>query len=178
MKALVPAVAAIIAGIFALVSPFITWKLKSAADERARLAMVAKERRDDLKQLFTDIYVLFEQAINQVLHKQEFALAREFSEANAKIQLLASGAIAAQYSKVADLLEEWSRLHYKATPRQYTVGEHTIGVVQAPDPTKQYKEPAKEAYQKLQAELARLVELMRIELEGHSLGPPSNAAAA
>ncbi len=177
VKEFVPAVAAIIAGIFAIVSPFITWKLKNASDERARLAALDKDQRDELKHLLTDIHVLFEQAISQVLRKEEFALGREFSEANAKIHLLAPEAIVAQYSKVAILLEEWSRLHYKATPRQWKVGEQTITVLQAPDPTEKYKEPEREAHQRLQRELDALIELMRIELgAGHSLGRLSNVA--
>jgi hypothetical protein len=69
-------------------------------------------------------------------------LVREISEANAKIQLLAPEKIAAQYFDVVSLLEEWSQLHHKATPRQLRVGEQTVSILQSPDPTKQYKEPA------------------------------------
>jgi hypothetical protein len=105
LKDFVPAIAAVIAGIFAIVSPFITWKLKNASDERARLVALDKERRDDIKRLYTNIFALFEQAIRQVMHAEEFTLAREFTEANAKINLLASPEIAAQYNDACSLLE-------------------------------------------------------------------------
>jgi uncharacterized protein YydD (DUF2326 family) len=53
------------------VSPFITWKLKNASDERAIRTALRKERRDEIKRLYTDIVVLFEQTIKQVLNKEE-----------------------------------------------------------------------------------------------------------
>lgn len=173
MKEFVPAItasiAAIIAGIFAIASPFLSWKLKNASDERARLTALDKDRRDEIKRLFTDIHVLFEQAIRQVLTKGEFALGKEFSEANAKVNLLAPQNIAAQYSSVAFLLEEWSKLYYNATPRSLKVGEQTVSILQSPDPTQKYKKPAHEAHQKLQQELNRLIGLMRLELEKNRL---------
>jgi hypothetical protein len=147
------------------VSPFITWKLKNASDERAIRTALRKERRDEIKRLYTDIVVLFEQTIKQVLNKEEFTLVREISEANAKIQLLAPEKIAAQYFDVVSLLEEWSQLHHKATPRQLRVGEQTVSILQSPDPTKQYKEPANAAHQKLQGELRNLIQLLRVELD-------------
>ena len=111
---------------------------------------------------------MFEDAIRQVLNKEEFTLAQAFSENNAKIHLLAFEHIAAQYSEVASLLESWSRLHFKATPRQMQIGDTTLITIQAPDPTAQYKKPANAEYQKLQEELHKLVELMRIELNGNA----------
>lgn len=168
MKEFIPALAATIAGIFAIVSPFITWKLKNASDERARLSAVDKQRGDEIKRLYTDIFALFEQAIRQVLQGESFSLVREVSEANAKIHLLAPAKIAAQYSDVCSLLEEWSQLHYKASPRQMKVGEKTVTILQSPDPAAKYKQPADAAYEKLQEELRQLIGLMRGELESGS----------
>jgi hypothetical protein len=48
------------------------------------------------------------------------------------------------------------------------VGDKTVTILQSPDPTAQYKEPANAEYQKLQDELHRLVELMRVELKGNA----------
>jgi len=168
VKDLVPALAAVIAGLFAIVSPFITWKLKNASDERARLVALDKERRDDIKRLYADAFALFEQAMSQVMHAEEFTLAREFTEANAKIHLLAPPKIAAQYDDACLLLEEWSQLHAKAQPRQLKVGEKTVTFVQSPDPTAKYKEPAKAAYDQLQTEVQKLTALMRVELESRN----------
>jgi hypothetical protein len=63
-----------------------------------------------------------------------------------------------------DLLESWSILYFKATPRQMKMGDHTVTIFQAPDPTAQYKEPANAEYNKLQEKLNNFVDSMRIEL--------------
>ena len=168
MKDYIPAIAAIIAGIFAIVCAIIAWKLKKSSDERARTTALDKEKRDEIKQLYTDTFTLFENAIRQVLNNEEFTLAQAFSENNARIHLLSPERVVTQYSEVASLLESWSRLHFKATPRQMRVGDQTVTILQAPDPTAQYKEPANAEYQKLQDELQKLIELMRIELSGNA----------
>jgi len=160
----IPAIAATIAGIFALVSPFITWKLKNASDERARLIALDKERRDEIKQLYSDIIGQFDQVIKQVFQGESFNLPREVSESTAKVHLLAPAKIAAQYFDVCSLLEAWSQLHYKATPPKMKVGEVTVTLLQSPDPTTRHKEPANAAYEKLQDELRKLVGFMRGEL--------------
>lgn len=168
MKEYIPAIAAIIAGIFAIVSAFIAWRLKNSSDERARQLALDNQRRDEIKQLYTGTFTLFENAIRQVLNKEEPTLAQAFSENNAKIHLLAPEHITAQYSEVASLLESWSKLHFKASPRQMRVGEHTVTILQAPDPTAEYKEPANAEYQKLHEEMNKLIDLMRTELNSNA----------
>lgn len=168
MKEFVPAIAAIIAGVFAIVSPFITWKLKNASDERALQKSLGKERRDEIKRLYSDIYVSFEQAIRRVLNREKFTLAQETSEINAKVRLLAPEKIVRQYFVVASLLENWSKLQARAMPQQYRVGDVTVETIQAPDPTRKYKEPAKVAYDELQEALNNLIDFMRVELEAVS----------
>ena len=166
MKEYAPAVAAIIAGLFAIISPFITWKLKDASDERARSISLRKERREELKRLFGDIFMMFEQAIGHARRNEQFVLSSEQSQINARVRLLAPEKVIGQYFKVAALLERWSQLHYRATPRQTKIGEYTLTMIEAPDPTAKYKQPAKEALEELGAQLDILIELMRLELEG------------
>jgi hypothetical protein len=125
-----------------------------------------KERREEIKELFTSTFTLLENAIRQVRLKEDFSLAQAFSENNAKIHLLAPEHIVEQYSEVTALLESWLRLYFKATPRLMKVGDQTFTIIQAPDPTIEYKEPANAEYKKLQEELRKLVDLMRIELNG------------
>jgi hypothetical protein len=135
------------------------------ADRKAQEAAVKeKERREEIKELYINTFTLFESAIRQVLHKEDFNLAQAFSENNAKIHLLAPEHIAEQYSEVASLLESWSILYFKATPRQMKVGDQIVTIIQAPDPTAQYKEPANAEYKKFQEELQKLIDLMRVEL--------------
>ena len=45
------------------------------------------------------------------------------------------------------------------------VGDQTVTMLQSPDPTERYKGPAKAAHEKLQEELRRLIDLMRVEIE-------------
>lgn len=164
MKEYLPAIAAVIAGIFAILSALLTWRLKTSTDDKVRQLTEEKQKRDEITQLFTDTFSLFEQAMSQVLNREEFTLQETFSENNAKIHLLAPQHIVTKYCKVSALLESWSRLHAQASPRQMKMGDQTVTILQAPDPTEKYKEPAREEYNKLQEELYVLVSMMRAEV--------------
>jgi hypothetical protein len=170
VKEYITAIAAVIAGVFAIASAILAWRLKNSGDDRARLAASGKERRDQIERLYTDIFVLFEGAIEEVRNSVPFTLAPRFSEANARVHLRASDAIVTQYVKTASLLEGWSRLYAKATPPRIIAGEQTFTMFQAPDPTKKYREPAQRAYETLQEELSRFVDLMRSEVKRGSVG--------
>ena len=164
MNAYISIVAAVLAGIFTVISATIAWKLKNVTDERVRNLAIEKEQRDEKKKLYESVYTLFEQAMREVRMSEEFTLAREFSETNAKIHLLAPEVIAEQYSKANHLLEEWSILYHKASPRQMDVGEKTITIIEAPDPTEQYQKPAMDSFDNLQEQLQKLIQLMRQDL--------------
>jgi hypothetical protein len=168
MKEYITAIAAVIAGIFAVVAAFITWKLKNSSENRRDQIVQLKEKFEEEKSLYTTTYQLFEEAINQVLGRGEFNLTQAFSENNAKIHLLASRQVIDQYSEAAALLESWSELHAKASPRQTKFRDETVTIIQSPDPTAKYKEPAKAEYKKLQASLRELVALMRNQLANNA----------
>ncbi len=164
MKDYVAAVAAVIAGIFAIASALIAWRLKNSSDDRTRKSSLEKERRDEIKGLYENTFSIFEQAILQVQRREQFSLAREFSQINAKMHLLAPQEIADQYLKVSCLLEDWARLHAKGSPRQLDLNGQMATLIQSPDPTAEFKEPAKAAYESLIAELQNLTKAMRKEL--------------
>lgn len=164
MKEYVPAIAAVIAGIFAITSAFIAWKLKNSSDTVREKNDRIQRKHEETKSLYTGTFQLFEEAVRQVLDGDDFTLAKQFSENNAKIHLLASEKITQKYSEVAALLESWSRLYTKASPLQMKIGDQVMTMIQSPDPTAQYKEPAKAEYEKLQVALQQLVGLMRDEL--------------
>lgn len=168
MKDYVAVVAAVVAGIFAVASALIAWRAKNSSDDRTRKISLEKEHRDEIKGLYESTFALFEQAIHQVQRREEFSLAREFSQTNAKMHLLAPQEIANQYLKVACLLEDWSQLHAKASPRQLDVNGQTVTLIQSPDPTAEFKEPAKAAYESLIAELQNLTKAMRKELAANA----------
>jgi hypothetical protein len=169
LKGNIEIISAAITGVSALLVAFIAWKLTNASNNKSRQIAAAKEHRDELKQLYTDVFVLFEQTMRQVWSREPFNLAQEFSEATAKIHLLAPDAIGEQYLKAAHLLEEWSTLQIKASPKQMDMGDgKTATIFQSPDPTEPFKIPAKEAHEKLQQEVQQLVKLMRSDLRHDS----------
>lgn len=166
MRDYIPVISAVVAGVFAMMAAVIAWRLKTWSEAREGFLARAKERHDELKLLYTDVFVLLEQAIRQILQDEEFTLDRELSAVNARVNLLASPGVIDQYHAVSQLLTKWTQLHYKSRPRKIKIGEHTATILQAPDPTAQYKKPASEAYEELQTVVEQLVKLMRAELNG------------
>lgn len=164
MTKYVSIIAAAIAGIFATVTAVIAWKLKSKTDARERSIAIAKQRRDEVKRLYTDVFVVVEQTINRVRQFEEFNLDKELSDVNGRVCLLAHERVAKQYVQVASLLTEWSILFANASPKRTKVGDQTMVFLQAPDPTAKYKEPEREASQKLQGAVDLLIKEMRAEL--------------
>lgn len=160
MKEYIPAIAAIIAGTFAIISAFIAWKLKNSSDTARENSDRIQRKHEEAKLLYTGTFQLFEEALRQVLDRSEFTLAKQFNENNA--------IITEKYSEVADFLESWSKLHAKTNLRQIKVGDQEMTMIQSPDPTVQYKETAKAEYDKLQVALQQLVELMRDELDANA----------
>lgn len=164
MSEYVATLTAVVSGIFLIVAGAVTWKLKSSTDEKDRALSKTKERREELKLLYSSVFVAMEQTIKKVLSGEDFSLDKEMSSINAKVRLLASKPVEEQYCEVAALVAEWSELQAAATPRRMVVGDQTVTILQAPDPTAKFKKPAEDAYEKLQSELEQLVELMRNEL--------------
>jgi hypothetical protein len=157
-------ITAIVSGVFGVGAGVLTWRLKSSTDEKNRAVAKLKEHREEVKALYTSIFVSLEQAIRHVHAEEAFVVDKELSEVNGKVQLLASEAVASRYSEAAALLQKWSRLYALASPRKMTVGDKTVILFQAPDPTAKYKQPASEAHEELQTSLSELVQTMRSEL--------------
>lgn len=155
---------AVITGSFTLLVAILGWKLKTSSDEAARKVAIERERRDEIKLLYENTFVLFEQAIRQVKQREQFSLGRDFSQTNAKMHLVAPTPVADQYLVAASLLEEWSQLHAKASSRQIDIGGQTVTLIQSPDPTAPFKEPEKKAYESLLFEWQKLTQLMREHL--------------
>ncbi len=103
-----PAIASVIAGIFAIIAAYIAWSFKSSSDKHRDLNSRAKEKYEEEKLLYTNRFQLFERAIHGVLKREEFTLAQQFSENNARIHLLASKSVIDQYSETG--VVEW--IHY------------------------------------------------------------------
>lgn len=155
---------AVIAGLFTLMATLFGWMLKTLSDGTTRKLAFEKERREEIKLLYENTFILFEQAIRQVQQREQFTLGREFSQTNAKMHLVAPASVTEQYLLSASLLEDWSQLHAKASPREIKIKDQTVTLVQAPDPTAPFKEPSMKAHELLLAELQKLTKLMREHL--------------
>lgn len=165
MKEIIPVIANVTTGVFALVAAYFAWRLKRATDDRDRKTALAVERRRDLQELFAEVFAHLEQAIQRGQRLESFDLTLEISRANAKIRLLASEEVNLAYDGTVQKLHEWSVLHFKASPRQIKVGESTVSILQAPDPTAAFKKPSSDAYESLHSSLSNLRKCMRSEIE-------------
>jgi hypothetical protein len=157
---------ALVSGAFGVGAAIVTWRLKASADDKERALAREKECREELRSLYTAVFVSLEQAIRHARSGEHFPLDKDRSEVNAKVQLLASEAVADKYSEASARLEEWSRLHALASPAKMKVGDETFVMLQAPDPTAKYKQPAADAHKALQAALGELIQAMRAEVNG------------
>ncbi|MFP3619170.1 hypothetical protein [Burkholderia sp. SIMBA_051] len=158
-------IAAVIAGIFALSSAYLAWKLKSSGDTNERSLIESRERRQEIKDLYSSVIVALEQSIKKVQNAEEFSLDRELSEINAKLYLIGSEAVIRLYQDVAEHIRKWSSLHCLATPRRIKIGGDTISILQAPNPTAKFQQPAADAYEEFQCALTRMIKQMRSELQ-------------
>lgn len=165
MKEIITIIGNATTGVFALLAAYFAWRLKRGTDDRDRKTALAVERRKDLQELFSEVFAHLEQAIQRGQRLESFDLTLDLSRVNAKIRLIASEEVNLAYDDAADKLHEWSLLHVKASPRQMKVGESTIAIIQAPDPTAAFKKPAAEAYEALHASLDKLRKCMRSEIE-------------
>ena len=164
MADITPFVVPAVTGFFAILAAYLGWRLKRSGDDRERKVAIALERRKELRDLYAEIFVYLEQAMKHGIERRPFELTAELSRANAKLRLLAPEEVNLAYDDVADRLRAWSVLHAKASPRQIQTGEHTITIIQAPDPTAEFKAPAEAAHRALHDSLAKLRTLMRHEL--------------
>jgi hypothetical protein len=153
-----------VTGLFALLAAYYAWRLKRASDDRERKTALAVERHKELSDLYAQVFTMLEQAMKHTFALEPFDLTSERSRVNARVRLLCSDAVNEAYDDVADKLQSWSALHIAASPRQMRVGEQTLTIVQAPDPTREYKAPAEAAHKALHEALHVLRSRMRADL--------------
>lgn len=164
MADVAPFIGPAITGFFALLAAYLAWRLKRSGDDRERRVAIALERRRELRELYAEIFVHLEQAMKHGSELKPFELTPEMSRANAKLRLLAPEEINLAYDDVSDKLHEWSVLYAKASPRQMQLGDRSYTIIQAPDPTAEFKAPALAAHQALHESVSKLRCLMRDEL--------------
>ena len=70
MKEYVAIISAVMAGIFAVISACIAWWLKSHSDRAQEKRSDAKEKRAEIRELYTRTFRLFEDAIRLIRHDE------------------------------------------------------------------------------------------------------------
>ena len=155
-------IAAVVTGVFGI----ILWWRKKKADETNLIRSQEKQKYEEKKKLYVRVYRLFEDAIRLTRERNEsrFAVTEDFHKANAEIHLLASDNVSTSYEKACLNLEKWSELYAKASPKTMKLRDQTITMLQSPDPTAKYQEPAKQAFSELQESLDALIALMKNKL--------------
>ena len=142
----------VIAGLFALLSAYLAWRL----GEQSQAASIMREKRKEKEHLYESIYEAFERTTIEILGGKDRESVPKIISLNSKVALHAKADIADKYFQCCTLLEEWSELYDKANPK--------TKFVQSPDPAEKWKQPAKEAYEKLQPALKELADLMKQDL--------------
>lgn len=157
----VPVIAAVLSGLFALLAAYYAWLLKQRSEEEDK-----KERaRAEKIEVYSDVYVLFESAMHEVLSYKDYTLQERFSKMNAKMEILAEDQVKVCYFECCGMLEAWSKLHYKARRPTQKVGDRTITIYERPDPAEKYRKLAESTYFELQDKLADLTTLLRRSLQ-------------
>ena len=123
-----------------------------------------REKRKELVELYAQAFTSLEQAMRCAIEREPYELTAERSLVNAKVHLLGSEPVNLAYDDVADKLQNWSALHVAASPRRTKMGDQTVVLLQAPDPTEKYKAPAQEAHNALHDALQVLRERMQNDL--------------
>ncbi|EHV5548609.1 TPA: hypothetical protein ACMD0U_003515 [Vibrio parahaemolyticus] len=164
MKEYVAVIAAVVAGVFTIVSAITMWKLTHRTSEIAREQATADAKFNEKKALYVRTHELYESAIKCTKNYESNNLSEAFSKLTAEINLIASSDVAKQYFYVADLFQDWMPLYFKAFPAPQKIGDQTYITIQSPDPTLKYKQPEKEAYEKFYSSYEELIKLMRVEL--------------
>ena len=153
-----------VTGLFTLLGGFLAWRLKRKDEDGDRKVARALDRRRELIELYAQVFSSLEQAMKCAIEHETYELTAERSLINAKVRLLGLEAVNLAYDEVADKLKNWSALHVAASPRRAKIGDQTVVVFQAPDPTEKYKVPEQEAHKALHKALQVLRERMQANL--------------
>lgn len=164
MQEFAPILQNTVTGLFTLLGGLVVWRLKRKDEDQARKATQAVELRKELVELYAQVFSSLEQAMRCAREQEPYELTPERTLLNAKIRLLGSGETNLVLDDVAEKLQTWSALHIAASPRRMKIGEQTMVMVQAPDPTEQYKVPAQEAHKALHEALQLLRQRMKADI--------------
>lgn len=154
----------VVTGLFTLLGGFVAWRLKRKDESTDRKTKQAIESRKELIEIYAQTFSSLEQAMKCVKEQESYELTPEKTLLNAKIRLLGSEETNLAYDEVAEKLQTWSVLYVAASPKRMKVGEQTVVILQAPDPTEKYKVPAQEAQKVLHEAFKVLRKRMQTDL--------------
>lgn len=152
---------AVITGAAALIGIWVTYRFQKKASDRDRDIAWKKERRDELTNLYAKALSLIDEVTSRQYYGEAFDRASEVSETTAKLRLLAPADVVELYSTTMENLEAWRELHVKTLPEKWDTPMGRMTILKAPDPTAQYKQPAKDAYHAFRASLSALTASMK-----------------
>ncbi len=158
MRELSDVLPSVVTGLFTLLAGALVWLGARIKEDGERAANQAKEKRSELLDIYAEAICSIEQAVKCIKQRKPFDLAPDSSLSNAKITLLGSKATCRAYGDVNDSLEAWSRLYVLAAP--------VTNLVQAPDPSRKYREDASKAFEEMRSKIDRLLDLMKQDLDG------------
>ena len=153
-----------VTGLFTLLGGVVLWRLKRKEEESDKKIARSLERRRELVELYAQVFSSLEQAMKCAIEQEMFELTPERTLINAKVRLLGSESVNLAYDDVADKLKTWSKLYVATLPQKAKIGEQTVVVLQAPDPTEKFKIPAQEAHKALHGSLQDLRKRMHADL--------------
>lgn len=153
-----------VTGLFTLLGGLLVWRLKRQDEDKDRKATQTFERRKELIELYVQTFSSLEQAMKCVTEREPYELTPERTLLNAKMLLLGSEDTNRAYDEVVEKFRTWSALHAAASPRRMKVGEQTMEIMQAPDPTEKYKVPAQDAHKALHEALQLLRQRMQFDI--------------
>ncbi|HBR4018200.1 TPA: hypothetical protein L9U06_005488 [Klebsiella pneumoniae] len=167
IKDIIPLISSAVTGLFAITTAVLAWKLNSIFNKSNVEKQQKKIQREELIELYSDIYATFEIAIRQIKNYEEFSLYEKFTRLNARIHLLAPDELCILYFDCCESLTKWSELFKKSSLPRTKIGDEVFITFQSPDPTEKYKKYETEAYEKLIEKIQSLTKNMKIDLSKH-----------
>jgi hypothetical protein len=120
-------------------------------------------QKEKLEALYIKVHEMMEELIKTTKYYEKTDLNSKFSKLTAEVRMIASPSITKKYNYVANLYDDWASLYIKAYPKPKN-GFQIIYSSNS-DPTKKYKKPEEEAYQKFYQEYESLIKEMRSEIQ-------------
>lgn len=152
----------IFTGFFTLTAVIITWLLTEKREKSKFISDFKLYELNELKSLYTEIISTLNKAMRYIVSGKDYTdLHDEHSLISAKANLFATVAVNEQFSVVSNLILDYS-IRWQNRPGM-PVGNTMLRFLTSED--KKGEEEIKELHKRINIEIGKLVELIKIELE-------------